>query len=74
MAFAHFDNINIAAIAGAVPEFVQKIDLNPERPDARYIANFVKQTGVQQRHISITEQTATDLGYVAVNAALERAG
>ena len=63
MAFLHFDNVGIAALAGALPEHVQKIDMDPANPRAAYIAQFVKQTGVRQRHISITEQTATDMGY-----------
>lgn len=74
MAFLHFDNVGIAALAGALPEHVQTIDMDPNHPRAAYIANFVKQTGIRQRHISITEQTATDLGYTALCKALERAG
>lgn len=74
MAWLSFDNISIAALAGALPEYAQEINLDPEHPRAAYIKNFVRQTGIKRRHISITEQTATDLGFVAVNAALERAG
>lgn len=74
MAFLHFDNVGIAALAGALPEHVQKINMDPSHPRAAYIANFVKQTGVKQRHISLTEQTATDLGHAALLAALNRAG
>lgn len=74
MAFLHFDNVGIAALAGALPDHVQKIDLDPQHPRAAYIANFVRQTGIRQRHISITEQTATDLGHTALCRALERAG
>lgn len=74
MAFLHFNNVRIAALSGAVPDYIQKINLDPNHPQAPYIANFVKQTGVKQRHISIREQTATDLGYIATNTALERAG
>ena len=74
MAFLHFDNVGIVALAGVLPEHVQKIDTNPAHPNAAYIASFVKQTGVGQRHISITEQTATDLGYAALLQALQRAG
>lgn len=48
--------------------------MDPANPRAEYIAQFVKQTGVLQRHISITEQTATDIGYAAMLKALERAG
>lgn len=74
MAFLHFSNVRIAALAGALPEHVQKIDMDPANTRAAYIAQFVKQTGIRQRHISITEQTATDIGYIAVLKALERAG
>lgn len=74
MAFLHYDNVRIAALAGAVPEFSQTINLDPAHPRAAYNANFVKQTGIRQRHISITEQTATDTGYIAVQAALKKAG
>lgn len=74
MALLHFDNVGIAALAGALPDHVQKIDMDPSHPRAAYIANFVKQTGIRQRHISITEQTATDLGYIALIHALDKAG
>lgn len=74
MALLHFENIVIAALAGALPEHVQKIDMDPRHPRAAYITSFVKQTGVRQRHVSITEQTATDLGYTALRKALDRAG
>lgn len=74
MALLHFDNIGIAALGGALPDHVQKINMDPAHPRAAYIANFVKQTGIRQRHISITEQTATDLGYIALLNALDKAG
>lgn len=74
MATFHFDNVKIAGVGAAVPEFVQAINLDPAHPHAAYNASFAKQTGVRQRHISITEQTGVDLGYVATMAALEKAG
>lgn len=74
MAYLHFDNIGIAALAGAVPEFVQHINTDPHHPRAAYIHDYMRQTGIRQRHISITEQTATDLGFAAIQLALERAG
>lgn len=74
MSTLHFDNIRIAAITGVVPDFVQEINLAPDHPKAAYNAAFCRQTGIRQRHISITEQTGVDLGYVAVKAALEKAG
>jgi len=74
MALLHFDNVSIAALAGVLPDHVQKINMDPQHPKAAYIAGFVKQTGIKQRHISITEQTSTDLGYAALLLALEKAG
>lgn len=74
MAFLHFDSLGVAALAGAVPDFVQPIPQEPDHPRAAYIRNFVRQTGVRQRHISVTEQTASDYAYAAVIAALDRAG
>lgn len=74
MAFLHFDSLGVAALAGAVPDFVQQIPQDPDHPRAAYIKSFVRQTGVHQRHISITEQTASDYAYAAVTAALDRAG
>lgn len=67
-----FDAIRIAGLACAVPSSVQKID--PEmagNPD--YVRSFQKQTGIRQRHISLTEQSSTDLGYGAAVRALEKA-
>ena len=34
MAFLHFDNVGIVALAGVLPEHVQKIDTNPAHPNA----------------------------------------
>lgn len=68
-----FDNVRIAALACAVPSHVQIIDAdNSSNPT--YVRNFQRQTGILQRHISITEQTSTDLGYAAALKVLEKAG
>ena len=69
----HFDNIHIAALSGALPDNIQYIDKNPEHAQASYISQFVRQTGVLQRYISLTEQTATDLAYIAIKSALKKA-
>lgn len=74
MAYLHYDNVGIAAFAGAVPEFEQQMNTDPSHPRAAYIRDYIRQTGIQKRHISITEQTATDLGFAAIHLALERAG
>lgn len=74
MADLYFDNIGIAALTCAVPSFVQKINTDLANPNSAYIKNFMKQTGIRQRHISKTEQTCTDLGYAALHKALDKAG
>lgn len=68
-----FDNVRIAALTCAVPSFVQTIDAE-KSPNPGYVHNFQKQTGVLQRHISLIEQTSTDLGYGAAIKALEKTG
>lgn len=74
MTYFQFNNVRFAALASAVPVHVQTIDMSPEHPNARYIKNFIRQTGVKQRHISVTEQTCTDLGHAAAIKALEKTG
>lgn len=74
MAFLHFGNIGVAALTAVVPSFVQKINLDPESGFAHYANNFIKKIGIKQRHVSITEQTCTDLAYCAMLQALEKSG
>lgn len=73
MALLHFNNVGIAALTVAVPDFIQKINTNPEFVYAAYARNFIKKMGIRQRHISLTEQTCTDLGYAAIIKALNKA-
>jgi 3-oxoacyl-[acyl-carrier-protein] synthase-3 len=73
MAFLEFDNISIAALAGAVPAHVQTLE-EAARHNPDYVRFFQRQTGVLQRHISLIEQTSVDLGYAAALKALEKAG
>lgn len=65
-----YNNVNIVAVTCAVPSYCQVIDEHLIASD-RYCKNFVKQTGVKRRYISITEQTCVDLGVVALKNALE---
>lgn len=74
MPYLHFDNVRIAAVATAVPDFVQKIADPETADDPVYVKKYRKQTGIAQRHISITEQTALDLAFVAGEKALAHAG
>lgn len=68
-----YKGIHIAALACAVPSNIQKIELNPDAENYSYMKSFVKQIGISQRHISLTEQTCLDTGYVAAVAALKKA-
>lgn len=64
-----FNNVAIRAITAAAPSHVKVIDTG-----IRTNARFVAQMGIAQRHISVTEQTSLELGYVAVKDALDKAG
>lgn len=68
MAKLAFSNIKISAMAAAVPSFTQSIDTSDPLN-----VKYIKQMGIKERHISITEQTSVDLGYVALQEALAKA-
>ncbi len=68
MAQLTFSNIKIRAVAAAAPAYTQVVDTSDP-----FLAKFVAQMGISQRHISLTEQTALDLGYVALQQALDKA-
>lgn len=73
MSKLQFSNIRVAALTCAVPANIQKVNLDPESPNHSYLKSFVRQIGITQRHISITEQTCSDTGYVAALEALKKA-
>lgn len=73
MPFLTFDNVAIAAMAAAVPSHVQTLE-EANRTMPAQVRSFEKLTGVRQRHISVTRQTALDLGVHAARQALARAG
>lgn len=64
-----FSNVALRAFAAATPSNVVKFDISERR-----VAKFVKQMGIEQVHLSTIEQTPLDLGYVALNQALSKAG
>ena len=64
-----FAQLAIKCVAAAVPAHVHTFDQSSRRA-----ARFSKQMGIDEVHISVTEQTALDLGYVALNSALEHVG
>ncbi|MDR1243460.1 MAG: ketoacyl-ACP synthase III [Deltaproteobacteria bacterium] len=74
MPFLEFHNVSIAGIACAVPSYVQTIDSGQDNSKSTYIKHFIKQTGIRQRHISLLEQTCTDLSYAASLKAMKLAG
>jgi 3-oxoacyl-[acyl-carrier-protein] synthase III len=73
MSFMDYNNVSVSAMACAVPSFVQKIHADGNDDTAAYKKNFIKSTGVRQRHISTLGQTGTDLCAAATKAALRRA-
>lgn len=70
MPYLKYDNIRIASLVTAVPAHRQCIQIPEEAAHDRQIKTYVKQIGVQSRHISITEQTCVDTGYAAARKAL----
>ncbi len=64
-----FAQLAIKCVAAAVPAHVHTFDQSSRRA-----ARFSKQMGIDEVHISVTEQTALDLGYVALKQALAHVG
>lgn len=67
-----FDNIHIAGLAACVPANIQTLEedakIHPEE-----VKNFLKITGIKQRHISNKFETAVDFGCQAARTALRNA-
>lgn len=62
-----FSNVALRAFAAAAPNNVIKFDTSERR-----VAKFVKQMGIEQVHLSTTQQTPLDLGYIALSQALKQ--
>lgn len=74
MAFFHFNNIKVSGIAATVPDNVlETISFKPKFGDEE-VDKFIAMTGVKQSHRTSEHQTASDLGYVAAKALLEKKG
>ena len=71
MIISRFNGLKIAGIACCVP--TQADDLSTYRTvfDDETVDKFQKSTGVQNRFVSMKEQTASDLAYVAAEKLLE---
>ena len=68
MSSFQFSHVALRGFAAATPDHLIKFDTSDRR-----VARFVKQMGIEQVHLSVTEQTAVDLGYVALQQALKQA-
>ena len=72
MAFFAFEDIGITGIGTAVPKRkVRTADFTDEFGE-RHIRKFIRTTGVEERHVVLEHQTASDLGYVAAVDILQR--
>lgn len=69
MSSFNFSNVALRAFAAATPTNIYKLDTSDRR-----VARYVKQMGVEQVHLSATEQTPVDLAYVALTHALAQVG
>ena len=73
MPYLDFSNVSIAALAGCTPTPVQSLEKAKKSIPEKVIA-FQKLTGVIERHISLTRQTAVDLGCSAAKRAMNSIG
>ena len=71
MAFGIINNVSIKGISAAVPCGFIETGSYEEKFGASGIKRFKKMTGVLKRHISIPEQTASDLCFVAAEKLLD---
>lgn len=70
---SQFENIRIVGISTAVPKNKEVIsEVFSERFGAEAVASFSKTTGVYERHLTLQEQTASDLAFVAAEELIEK--
>lgn len=72
MAVFTFNNIKIAAIAGAVPKNIQKVEDYKDLFGQEEVDKFMKSTGIIQSRRTSTHQTCSDLGYTTAAEILRR--
>lgn len=65
MAGGSFSNIKIAGIAGCVPPHIVNNREKAKKLGDKTVDRIIDQTGVEQMHKTLPEQTAGDLGYIA---------
>lgn len=67
MAYCEFSNVAVSGIAVAVPKTISN-NRDCKSFSERQISRFIKNVGVEQKRISIREQTSSDLGFEAASA------
>lgn len=65
MPYFHSEGIRIVGISGAVPENCIENQAMTHIFFEKTIKKFIRYTGIKKRHITIPQQTASDLGYLA---------
>ena len=72
MAFFEFDSIKISGIAAAVPKKTVYTNEYADTFGEEIVEQFVKMTGINQVRKTLSNQTASDLGYVAAEELITR--
>ena len=72
MSFLSFDNVNIAAVASAVPSEVVYVDSFKPQFGDDMVERFKALTGISQFRKTALHQTASDLGYAAAEEIIRR--
>ena len=67
MIYSEYKGIRVAAISSAVSQNAVDINamMNDPNEDPKYIKSFIKKTGIVQKHVANTNQTASDFSYAA---------
>ncbi len=72
MPFFSFDNINMTAVAAAVPPEIVEVDSFKTQFGDETVERFKTLTGIRQFRRTAPHQTASDLGYVAAEEIIKR--
>ena len=72
MPFFSFDNINITAVAAAVPSEIVEVDSFKPQFGDELVERFKTLTGIQQFRRTAPHQTASDLGFAAAEEIIQK--
>ncbi len=74
MVYSEYKGIRIAAISSAVSHQVIDINamMNDPNEDPKYIKSFIRKTGIIQKHVAESKQTASDFSYAAAKLLEEK--